>query len=183
MESKGRLIDVTKDWQTGRFRLTFAVDRDISGELEEIEKNDLRIKAVRWRERRSVDANAMLWACIGDIARALGADKWQIYLTLLRRYGKYTYICVKPDAVEAVKRQWRESEEIGEVDIHGMRAVQLLCYYGSSTYDTKEFSALLDGAVAEMKEMGLAPPLTADMKRALEAWERKHEKVEKQTDG
>lgn len=169
MESKGRLTDVSRDFQTGKFRLTFTVDRNISEDVNDLQ-GDLRIKAVRWRENRSKDANALLWHCIGQIAAELDADKWDIYLRLLRRYGKYTYICIKPDAVDAMKAQWRECEVIGDIDIHGQKAVQLLCYFGSSTYDSKEFWKLLQGTISEMKEMGLPLPTTGDMKRALELW-------------
>ena len=125
------------------------------------------------REKRSRDANALLWACLGELAGALRSDKWTVYLQMLKRYGKYTYICVKPKVVEAVKRQWRESEEIGRVNINGQEAVQMLCYFGSSTYDSKEFSVLLDGVISEMKEMGLETPADKEMKRAIKQMEDK----------
>lgn len=126
------------------------------------------------REKRSRNANALLWACLGDIAREIGADKWDVYLQMLKRYGIYTYICVKPKAVEAVKKQWRESEEIGKVMINGEEAVQMLCYYGSSTYNTKEFSALLTGVISEMQEMGLMTPSDHELEKALEQWEKQN---------
>ena len=127
---------------------------------------------MKYRQKRSLDANALLWVMLQSIATTLRADKWQIYLQMLKRYGKYTYICVKPSVVEAVKQQWRECEELGEVSINGQPAIQMLCYFGSSTYNTKEFSVLLDGVISEMKEMGLDTPTSEDMKRSLEQWER-----------
>lgn len=125
------------------------------------------------KEKRSRDANAMLWACIGDIAATLRADKWEIYLRMLKRYGKYTYICVRPQVVEAVKKQWRECEEIGHVDINGEDSVQLLCYFGSSTYNTAEFSVLLDGVISEMEEMDIAPPPPKHIQEAIHRWDTK----------
>ena len=49
------------------------------------------------RKSRSKDANALLWACLQDIAQALGVDKWGVYLEMLRRYTKGPLIC-KPNA-------------------------------------------------------------------------------------
>jgi len=170
MEAKGRLTGIALDYVTGKLNITFEINGLRPEDAEMIKDTDLRIKAVKWRDKRSLTANGMLWACIGEIAEALNADKWQIYLMMLKRYGKYTYICVKPNAVEAMKEQWRECEVVGNVNINGAEAVQMLCYFGSSTYDTKEFSVLLDGVVSEMKHMGLQPPLTEDMKRVLETW-------------
>jgi hypothetical protein len=38
------------------------------------------------REKRSKDANALLWACLGELAGALRSDKWTVYLQMLKRY-------------------------------------------------------------------------------------------------
>ena len=127
------------------------------------------------REKRSLNQNALLWECLGQMASALRADKWDVYLQMLKRYGTYTYICVKPKAVEAVKKQWREVEEIGTVNINGRESVQLLCYFGSSTMDSHEFSVLLDGVKSEMKEMGLPTP-DRDIERILKQLEQKEGK-------
>ena len=128
------------------------------------------------KERRSKDANALLWWCIGRISEALTRDKWDIYLEELRRYGKYTYVLCHPQAVEALKKQWRETEEIGRVNVNGKEAVQLLCYYGSSTLTTSEFSALLNGVIDDMIQMELDPPTPKEMKIALEKWEKMYAK-------
>ena len=124
------------------------------------------------REKRSLNANALLWKCLGEMAEVLRCDKWDVYLMMLRRYGKYTYICVMPDAVESVKKQWRECETLGDLVINGKKAVQMLCFFGSSTYDSKEFSVLLDGVISEMKEMGLETPMDKELERVIEQWEK-----------
>ena len=78
----------------------------------------------------------------------------------------------KENVVDAVKRQWRECEVIGEIDIHGSKGIQMLCYFGSSTYDSKEFSVLLNGVIAEMQDIGLQPPPSKEMRKALERLEK-----------
>lgn len=175
MEFTGQIQGVVKDWNTNKFHITFSVNEEAAiKEVDKLKDAKLSIKAVKHREKRSHDANAMLWACLGEIASALRTDKWEVYLEMLKRYGKYTYICVKPNMVDAMKLQWRECEVIGEIDINGTKAIQMLCYFGSSTYDTKEFSVLLEGVISEMVEMELQPPPSKDMQRALEQWGEKH---------
>ena len=98
------------------------------------------------------------------------ADKWDIYLTMLKRYGEFTYVCVKPNAVDMLKRQWRECEELGPIMVNGTPAMQMLCYYGSSTYDTRQFTALLEGVFFEMQQMGIETPSEEEMRLSLEAW-------------
>lgn len=176
MQFTGKVLMVGTDYLTEHRNITFSVNEPSAmNELESIMVADkLSIKAVKYRAKRSLDANAMLWACLGEIANSMTppADKWDIYLQMLKRYGKFTYICVKPSVVDAMKAQWRECEVVGEVDINGQKAVQLLCYFGSSTYNTQEFSRLLEGVISEMSEIGLQVPPSQDMRRALEQWER-----------
>lgn len=171
---RGKLIDIDKDIFTNKFNVTLSVD-DI-GNLEELKEKDLDIDIHAHREKRSLSANALLWHCLGEIATALKTDKWSVYLLMLKRYGKYTYACIKPGAVDAFKKEWRECEEVGEVNINGQKSVQMLCYFGSSTYNTKEFSTLLDGVISEMKEMGIPTPIDKELERALELWQKNYGK-------
>lgn len=127
------------------------------------------------KEKRSLNANGLLWMCLGEMASALRTDKWDVYLQMLKRYGTYTHICVHPKAVEAVKKQWREVDEVGRGTVNGVESVQLLCYFGSSTMNSKEFSVLLDGVISEMKEMGLPTP-DRDLERVLKQLEETNEK-------
>ena len=176
MEFNGELKDISKDWKSNKFNITFIMDNAPDEcAIEKLRDNKLSVKATKFRKKRSLDANGLLWHCLGKIAIVLETDKWDVYLQMLKRYGKYTYICVKPNVVESVKAQWRECEVVGEIDINGTKAVQMLCYFGSSTYNTKEFSVLLEGVISEMKEMGIEAPTSSEMKRAMEEWERMYD--------
>ena len=174
MEFSGRFTNLVRDWRSNELQITFAVNESLTDaqidEIKDVEK--LIVKATKHRERRSLDANGLLWHCLGQIAVALNTDKWDVYLTMLKRYGKFTYIVVRESAVEAVKKQWRTSEVVGNVTVNGQKGVQMLCYYGSSTMNTKEFSTLLEGVISEMQEMGLQPPLPKDVRAALERYEK-----------
>lgn len=179
MNSRGKLESITKPIIGSGYMVTLRMDTlpvDLDGK-------DLDIELKVHRERRSKNANALLWACISDIQRALDDRKtsikestWDIYLRMLKRYGKYTFILVRPEAVEAVKKQWREAEVYREQEANGQKVVQMICYYGSSTYDSAEMSRLLEGVLSEMDEMGLQRPATGDIKRALEELEKRNER-------
>lgn len=107
------------------------------------------------RNKRSLDANAYAWVLMDKIASILHTDKWEVYLEMLSRYGVFTHIIVKPSVVEKVKQEWRSVKELGEVTINGQTGIQLQCYFGSSTYDSKEMARLIDGIVSECKEMNI----------------------------
>ena len=173
MEFTGTIRGIDKNYITGEINITFSVNEK-NTVLPEYEKlkdcKKLRIRAAQYRKKRSLDANAYLWVLLQKMAEVLRTDKWSLYLQMLKRYGKFTYIVVKPTAVEAVKKQWRECEEIGEIDVNGDRAVQMLCYYGSSTYDAKEFSILLDGVISEAKDLGIETLPSEELERMMEQY-------------
>lgn len=179
MRTTGKLIDACKTL-SGKFRLTFEVDDNVSNfvnkELSKVSTTTeaplLSLEVKHHRKSRSLSANALLWALISIISDYTHEDKWNIYLTLLRRYGKYTYIVCKPEAVEAMQAQWRETEIVGDIEVNGKKAIQMLVYFGSSTYNSQEFSVLLQGCISELEEMGLQNPYASvDMQRALAEWE------------
>lgn len=166
----GHIKNFTKDIISGKQNLTLEVSGDITELVDKLKDELLSIDIKKYRKKRSLDANGLLWHCIGEIANALRTDKWEVYLMMLKRYGVYTYGVFRENKIEHVKKMWRETEVVGEVDINGEKGVQMLLYFGSSTYDTAEFSRLLDGVISEMKEIGLQPPTSGEMRRLLEEW-------------
>lgn len=164
---RGKVESLTIDVE-GRQRITFALTQDGRSEYEAIKDiDDLVIECKKYRKKRSLDANAYLWVLLGKLADALRTSKDEIYLMMLERYGVYTHLIVKPKVVERVKAEWRTVRELGEVTVNGQTGVQLQCYFGSSTYDTKEMSVLLDGVISEAKALGIetmTPDEILDMK-------------------
>ena len=53
MEAKGTLKDVSMDWKTGRMRLTFELETDVSSSIDKLKDKPLRITVKQWREKRS----------------------------------------------------------------------------------------------------------------------------------
>ena len=172
MEFTGQVQNVSKDWQTGQFQITFSINEPSAiNEINNIKDcQKLSIKAVKHRERRSLDANAYLWVLLQKMAEALERDKWGLYLEKLGEYGVFTHIIVKPHMVDKVKEEWRAVKELGEVCVNGTTGIQLQCYFGSSTYNTKEMSVLIDGVVSEAKEMGIETLSPVELERMKAEW-------------
>jgi len=116
-------------------------------------KIDIEIK--QHRERRSLNANAYLWCLLDKLARVLNSTKEELYQKAIKEKGVFTHIIVKPNTVERVKQEWQVCEVLGEVSVGEDIGVQIRCYFGSSTYDTKEMSELIDYVVEECKEQGI----------------------------
>lgn len=125
-------------------------------EYQPLENEELlSIEIKKYRERRSKDANAYSWVLLQKLAEKLNTTKDELYLIMLERYGVFTHIVVKPNLVDRVKNEWRTVRELGEIEVNGKKGIQLQCYFGSSTYNTKEMSVYIDGIVSECEELGI----------------------------
>jgi len=171
MKTQGRLTGIQVPFRSEKAVISFEVTADPAGVGRDKDK-ELDITIVRHSKKRGLAANAMLWACLGEIAAAARTDNWSAYLYMLERYGKYSTVLIKAEALPDLRRVWRETRVVGERE-DGM--VEVLCFYGSSTYTTEEFSRLLDGVVSDMKELGLTPPPSREMQAALEELRRQEE--------
>lgn len=139
--------------------------RSICDSVDVSKKYDAEIK--QHREKRSLSANAYYWQLLSKLADMLEVSKPFAHNLMLRRYGrpetlggKLTYLVV-PDTEEA-EQQALEAETFhikptsqtkNGNDGQTYRTYVLL--RGSSGYDTKEMSALIDGLVNECKAVGI----------------------------
>ena len=172
---RARMTGIQMPFRASYPVMTLQVDADPE-QLEKYLDTDLDITIKKHRERRSLDANACLWWCLGKIAAAIGSDPWEVYLLELSKYGRFTHLMVKSDAVEALRRQWREIRIVGDTMHNGVPMTELLCFFGSSTYNSEEFSRLLDGVISDMKEMHLETPADDHLRAIIEEME-KHDKT------
>lgn len=129
------------------------------------------------KKNRSLSANGLYWACIGDLCHSLRISKDECHIMMLRRYGVFQTLRMTHAAYETFKGHWRDTEVIEEGDDY----VDFHCYFSSSTYTSKEFSVLIDGVISEMKEVGLTPPPDEKTKAIIEHMEKEeNDRLEKE---
>lgn len=157
MRFTGRLKKPIIDYLTGRLTILFEPCEDFRQtyeELKDCEKLSLEIK--KYREHRSLDANAYAWVLMSKIATVLRSSKEEVYEEMLRRYGhlyeddgEYITITVKSTVpVEKIDGHWLRIKDNGKYTGYAM-------IKGSSEYDTAEMSSFIDGIVSECKELGI----------------------------
>ena len=163
-EITGRISGISRQYNGNRLLLTIEIEdtdqtRNVYDRFASSELLDISIQ--QHKKDRSREQNSLLWACIHDIAVALQTDNNSVYVELLKRYGKYEYVEIQEEALESLSDEWRTYEVVGETEGEdGEKICQVLCYYGSSQLDSKEFSHLIDGVLSEMREMDLEIPGT-----------------------
>lgn len=180
MESRARLLNAFRSFDTGKTVLSIEVDSQ--PELDRLTDRDLSLKLTPWRERRSLNANAYFHVLAGKIAEATAQSATEAKNHLIADYGQ-------PEIVETDKERLMTVTMLDvipwqRVEMHlqptGKRKVlddgQLYHVYivmrGSHTYDTAEMSRLIDGAVTEAKELGIETMPPAELERIKASWQK-----------
>jgi hypothetical protein len=118
---------------------------------------DLQVK--EHREKRSLDANAYAWVLMDKLAEATHIPKEDIYREAIRNIGGNTEtVCVKAAAAEKMRSCWSRNGLGWLTDTLDSKlpgCVNVVLYYGSSTYDREQMSRLIDNLVADCKALGI----------------------------
>lgn len=177
MEFTGQVVGLVKDWRTGQMVITFSVNEEevIKEHFDKLRGYDkLKIKAVRYTQRRSLDANAYFHVLVGKIADVLTISKAKAKNVLICKYGQPQLL---PDGNIMVYKTNAPEEFMWEQEsIHCIpvkyedKATFYKVYRGSHTYDTKEMSVLIDGTVSDAKELGIDTATPAELAEMKERW-------------
>jgi hypothetical protein len=175
MDCTGRIQNITKDWKTGQLQVTFTINEasainDIE-EIKDIEK--LSICAKKYRQKRSLNANAYAWVLISKIAEKVDSSQEEVYEEMLQRYGcfyqdeeGYITITVKAEVdMSKIEGHWKFLKTNGKFTSY-------LMIKGTSEYDTLEMSKFIDGVVYEAKQMGIETLPPAELQRMVSQWQR-----------
>jgi hypothetical protein len=160
---------------SGRYELLQGVT-----ELKEAAKEKkLSVEVKQHREKRSLDANSYLWVLCQKIAEALKTTKELVYKKAIRDVGQWEVVPIKNEAVERWIEVWSSkglgwfAEVLEDSKLAGYKKV--ISYYGSSVYDTREMSVLIDEVINTCNELHievLPPHELADLKNE---WGKKSE--------
>ena len=121
------------------------------------------VKINKHREKRSLNANAYLWKLVTEIGNILNKSKEEVYLQMLIDYGQSEMVSILSEI--DVKGYFKYYKLAGTSILNGKEFNHYKIYKGSSEYDTKEMSILLNGVVQEAKNLGIKTRLQCYYKK------------------
>lgn len=133
-----------------------------------------------YKEKRSLNANAYCWVLCDKVAKELSKDgqiitKEKTYQDAILQIGTFEPMIVEEKAFENFKRIWKKQglgflvQEVSRKD----KCVKVHCYYGSSTYNSKEMSLLINLLVELAKSLNIETKPQAEINSLLESWDKK----------
>jgi hypothetical protein len=149
--------------------------RQGTAELKEIiaKGKELTAEVKQYRQKRSLDANSYCWVLITKIAEALKTSKEAVYIEMLKRYGQREpkLLSVVEDAVDMIYRATNNHcYEVGESELKGKAFKHLAILIGSSQYDSKQMSILIDGIVSDCKELDIETMTPEELTALKQSW-------------
>ena len=139
---------------------------------------DLNIK--EHRKKRSLDANAKMWALINEMSAILHIPPEEIYQGYIPDVGNNFWIApVKPEEIAERAADWcrghigRMADDMGPCRNEALMGYHnLKLYRGSSEYDTATFSRLLDLVLQDCRQLGIETLSEREKSLLLEQWEK-----------
>ena len=136
---------------------------------------------------RSMNANAYCWVLCQKIAEVMSnhsyMSKEDVYRKAIKDCSHFTYVPVREDAMERYIQIWQShglgwiAEDAGECkSIKGYH--NIMCYHGSSVYNTKEMARLIDCLTDECEQLGIKLEPSEYIQSLIEGWESEQTKKE-----
>lgn len=178
MQTIGKLKDISIDFESNKPKITLILnDQECLNSLEKIKDDKLVVEIKKWYKKRSIDANAYCWILCDKIAKELCNDdcivsKEEVYKDAILQIGTFEPFIVQEKGFEKFKRIWEKQglgfivQEVSKKD----KCVRVNCYYGSSTYNSKEMSLLIQILIDLAKSLNIETKPENELKNLLESW-------------
>lgn len=144
------------------------------------QEKDKQFEIKEYRPKRSLNANSYCWLLCDRIAQELSKDgttinKIEVYRDAILQVGVFTPEIWELKDYEDHIRKF-ESQGLGNIVqevAKKEKCIKVHCYYGSSTYNTKEMSRLIQILVELAESMNIETKPEQEIKSLLESWNKK----------
>lgn len=114
--------------------------------LEDAKQYVMTIKEKK--KKRSLDANSYFWLLCDKLAEKTRIPKTEIYRSYIKEIGGVSdTVCVLDKAVDKLCETWEQNGLGYQTDRYKSKmkgCTNVVLYYGSSTYDSKQMSRLIE---------------------------------------
>lgn len=156
-------------------KVVLMLDTDLSAEyLDEIKDKELKVQISVWRQDRSLNANNYCWKLLDEIAQRTRSTKEEVYQEIISKVGVFEILPIRNEAVDNFVEKW-QSRGLGWVcnimrDSKIKGYTNVIAYYGSSVYNTKEMSRLIDEVVQEAQALGVQTKTPQELAELKNLW-------------
>lgn len=166
---KARITELDINYQNGNGKVTLELDKRYLQRLETFKDKELELNVKEYKEDRSKQANSYMWVILQEMADLLNTTKEDLYKKYIKDKGLFRIIKVNNSAVNTMSKIWNDRGLGWFTDIANQNEdnTELILYYGTSSYDTKQMSLFIDYIVQDAKELGIDTTTLEEQQRLL----------------
>ena len=174
----GKLTGLTFN-ADGTQNITVTVSSDFRQEYDSLKDTEVEISIKKYFKKRSRDANAYCWELCGKIADKLSDDgelhtKEDVYREAIRNVGVYRDIPMLTEGVDTLREAWQRHGTgwiTEQVDyLRDADGYLIRCYFGSSVYNAKQMSRLLDNLIQDCDALGIEHRTPDEIEKLKSLW-------------
>ena len=180
LDTTGTITDLNIDFDTLKPKITILLDTKNKELVEELKNNGkLNIELKKYRKHRSLDANAYFWKLLTELCELAEIDTVEEYKRRVKELGIFRRFRIEKDNIKTFEKMWTAQGiawfcEIADTEYIGNTEFKIInAYYGSSSYNSKQMSRLIDGLVQDCKHYGVETKPQAEIDSLLKEWDKK----------
>lgn len=183
MQTTGTIEDISIDYKTRKSKISLLLD---TKEIEIVEQlkneNKLNVELKKYREKRSLNANNYFWKMLQELCELAEIDPIEEYKRRVKQLGIFRRFKIEKDNIKTFEKMWTaqgvawfceiaDTEYIGEIEFKIINA-----YYGSSSFNTKQMSRLINDLVQDCKAYEIETKTPEEVDSLLRSWENEQKK-------
>ena len=180
METTGTLEEISIDYKTNKPKISFLInDKNNLSNIEGLKGLKLKITAKKDIKRRSINANNYFWKLLQELCELAEIDTIEEYKRRVKELGIFRRFRIETENIKTFEKMWTaqgiawfceiaDTEYIGNIEMKIINA-----YYGSSSFNSKQMSRLIDGVVQDCKAYGIETKTKAEIEALLKEWDKK----------
>jgi hypothetical protein len=177
MDFKAELKDLGINYESRKLIVQLTCPLDKFDGLQKLINKNVRLRITQYRAHRSLDANAYYWVLVNKIADATQMPSTAVHNMLLADYGVVNAemgLVWLDNKVDWMGLLIHLKPTGNSKFIDGKLMSEYVSIRGSSSYDSKEFSNLINGAVQEAKELSIDTESGERIEEMIRNYEKEH---------
>lgn len=183
----GTLKDLMRGREEGTWVVSFTTHTDFREAFDDLNGKELVVEMKKSSKRRSLDANAMAWAIINQIAAKLqekeprhGWTATEVYRNAIREVaGACSVHCMPNDQIDQFIEDWESLGTGFQVETFPSQipgCTNGRFWKGSHMYNTQQMSTLINGLIQDAEALGIPTLTDREAEKLLANWKERYDR-------
>ena len=180
LDTTGTITDIGIDYKTNKTKISLLLDTKELDIIEELKnENKLDVELRKHRKKRSLDANSYFWKLLQELCELAEIDIIGEYKRRIKELGIFRRFKIEKDNIKTFEKMWTSQgmawfcEVADTTYIENIEFKIINAYYGSSSYNSKQMSRLIDGVVQDCEIYGIETKPKEEIESLLKEWDKK----------